>query len=61
MNVGLLVVMGSLKLTGGGAAVLFGAIAVMLGVPMIWWMLIRPFWLRYKTGEWPGFEMGDPL
>ncbi len=54
-------VIGSLKLTGGDAAVLFGAIAVMLGVPMIWWFLIRPFYLRWKTGEWPSFEMDDPL
>ena len=46
---------------GTAIAAAFGVIAVGFGVPMIWWFLIRPFWLRYKTGEWPGFEMGDPL
>ena len=50
-----------MTLTGDEAAVLFGAIAFMLGVPMIWWFLIRPFYLRAKTGEWPSFDLGDPL
>ena len=46
---------------GYGIAAALGAIAVLFGLPMIYWFLIRPFYLRFKTGEWPSFEMGDPL
>ena len=46
---------------GSGAAVLFGAIALMLGVPMVWWFIVRPPWVRLRTGKWPSFNLGDPL
>lgn len=46
-----------------GVVAVFGLIAVAGGGLLAYWFVIRPLYVRYKTGEWPTdtFDIGDPL